>query len=333
MNPSSGTGAVPTAPSGAFSVAETARIVGVPEHRLRYWAQTGFVVPSRRDGGRPGYAFRDLVAVKVAKALLDAGLPLQRVRRSLDALRAGLPDDFDMLARVRVRCDHDRVIVQDRDLVFEPITGQLLLDFDVGTLEEQAATLLELSSPRGSQEIQRTAYGWFLMACEHERAWDGQDGSQESFRAAKHAYERALELDPEFAAAWTNLGGLVARVGDINAARDHFDEALRCDPEQPEAQANLAELALRSGDFEVAIAGYRQLLRSSPDYLDGDYGLARALLAVGGKAQALAHLERFCAAVDAMPSEERSGELEQRASCARSVAAKLRFELFDVPTC
>ena len=47
-------------------------------------------------GGRPGvprlYAFRDLVALRVVKSLLDGGMSLQRVRRSWDFLnrKAGL---------------------------------------------------------------------------------------------------------------------------------------------------------------------------------------------------------------------------------------------------
>jgi DNA-binding transcriptional MerR regulator len=47
-------------------------------------------------GGRPGvprlYAFRDLVALRVVKSLLDGGMSLQRVRRSWEFLnkKAGL---------------------------------------------------------------------------------------------------------------------------------------------------------------------------------------------------------------------------------------------------
>ena len=43
-------------------------------------------------GGRPGvarlYSFRDLVALRVVKSLLDGGMSLQRVRRAYDFLRA-----------------------------------------------------------------------------------------------------------------------------------------------------------------------------------------------------------------------------------------------------
>jgi DNA-binding transcriptional MerR regulator len=49
-------------------------------------------------GGRPGvrrlYSFRDLVALKVVRALLDGGMSLQRVRRAYEYLRkkAGLDE-------------------------------------------------------------------------------------------------------------------------------------------------------------------------------------------------------------------------------------------------
>ena len=44
----------------------------------------------QQTGGRPGvprlYSFRDLVALKVVKSLLDGGMSLQRVRRAWDYL-------------------------------------------------------------------------------------------------------------------------------------------------------------------------------------------------------------------------------------------------------
>src|SRR4029434_9139379 len=85
--------------AGLYSVRDVARIFGLHERRLRYWAQTGFVGPSQRQGGRALYTFEDLIGVKVAKELLDGGLPLQRVRRNLDALRSALPEVTRPLAR------------------------------------------------------------------------------------------------------------------------------------------------------------------------------------------------------------------------------------------
>ena len=105
--------------------------------------------------------------------------------------------------------------------------------------------------------------------------------------------------------------------------RDNFDEAIRCDPDQEEARCNLAELALRDGDFDLAIEGFRAVLSGDPDHLEAHYGIARALLRVGGRAQAKAHLERFCQGVEGLPAALRPDELERRRDQAAVVLRSL----------
>ncbi|MGB1699039.1 MAG: tetratricopeptide repeat protein [Nannocystaceae bacterium] len=307
----------------SYRASEVSKLFNVPVSRLRYWSQSGFIRPTGT-GARGGYRFTDLISIKVAKGLLDAGVPLQRVRRSLDALRVRLPDVEEPLAALRIRCDHARVLVEEEAGAFEADTGQLVLDFSVGALRNQAAKVLEL--PRVSSTVQDaefSAQAIFLRA----RARDAdcrEDGpTKEAFDEIESLYREALDADPEFAAAWTNLGGLLAERGNFDGARDAFDEALRIDPEQPEAQLNLSELALRDGDVELAIAGFRRVLASAPELLEAHYGLARALLEVGGKAQALAHLRRFCEGVERLPLHERDAELDAQALAAHGVLREL----------
>ena len=69
----SATMSLPESTDHLYSAAEVARLFELPESRVRYWSQTGFIAPSVRDGNRRFYTFRDLIAVKVAKELLDAG--------------------------------------------------------------------------------------------------------------------------------------------------------------------------------------------------------------------------------------------------------------------
>ena len=301
-------GGPPDAPQeGQLAVRQVARLFGLSEQRLRYWAQTGFLVPSRREKGRARYTFRDLIAVKVAKELLDAGLPLQRVRRSLDALRLKLARSQGDLASLRIRCDQDRVIVEDEAGAFEAVTGQRVLDFQVGDLSDDVAQVLAMPwTTRAREAGGPSAYESFLEGCALE--------DDDPARAAA-CYRRAVDLDPDLAAAWTNLGSLQVEAGDVDGARDSFAEALRSDPDQPEARLNLAELALREQDAELAIEGYRGVLVQHPDHPEAHYGLARALLAVGGRAQALAHLERFCRAMD--------GVADPRMASVRRTMARL----------
>jgi DNA-binding transcriptional MerR regulator len=320
---------------GSYSVREVARLFEVPEHRLRYWSQTGFLVPSLRRGDRRLYSFRDLIAVKVAKGLLDGGLPLRRVRRQLEALRTTLPRVRTPLHELRIRCEHDRVVVDDVAHRFEAASGQLVLDFEVSALRDQAAQVLALpwvgdDDEAGSDEP-RTAYEWFSFAQDLEDEWGGAPADTEGLMRARHAYEAALELDPGLAAAWTNLGGLLAATGDTEDAAEHFEQALRLDPEQEAARLNLAALALQGRRTTQAVTAYRELLRRDPDCLEAHYGLARALLQQGGKGEALAHLERFRAAVDRLPADERNPELQARHEQATEVIGTLRGELGRLP--
>jgi tetratricopeptide (TPR) repeat protein len=315
---------------GAWSVREVSRLFEVPEHRLRYWSQTGFLVPSLRRGERRLYGFRDLIAVKVAKGLLDGGLPLRRVRRQLEALRTSLPRVTAPLHDLRIRCEHDRVIVDQVAHRFEAGSGQLVLDFEVSSLRDAAARVLALPWVGDGDEgpaRPRTAYEWFLFAQELEDEHGEAPADMEGFERLRHAYEAALELDPGLAAAWTNLGGLLARMGDVEDAAEHFEQALRLDPEQDAARINLAALALQGGRTAEAAAGYREVLRRDPDCPEAHYGLARALLQQGGKGEALAHLERFRAAVDRLPLEERDPELQARREQVHAVIGTLRGEL------
>lgn len=92
-----------------FTSLQACRFTGCTQNQLRYWDKIGLVQPSvQSTGGRPGvrrlYSFRDLVALKVLKSLLDGGMSLQRVRRAFQYLRdnAGLDEH---LASVKLVTD------------------------------------------------------------------------------------------------------------------------------------------------------------------------------------------------------------------------------------
>ncbi len=92
-----------------FTAHQATKFTGCTPRQLRYWDSIGLVQPSvQQTGGRPGvprlYSFRDLIALKVVKSLLDGGMSLQKVRRSWGYLNetAGLDDH---LAEVRLVTD------------------------------------------------------------------------------------------------------------------------------------------------------------------------------------------------------------------------------------
>lgn len=90
-----------------FTALQASRFTGCTGNQLRYWDKIGLVKPTvQGTGGRPGvrrkYSFRDLVALKVVKSLLDGGMSLQRVRRAYTYLRdhAGLEEHLSTLKLV-----------------------------------------------------------------------------------------------------------------------------------------------------------------------------------------------------------------------------------------
>lgn len=274
-----------------FSVKDVAKLFSLAEARLRYWAQTGFVGPSVRRGGRAYYTFEDLIGVKVAKELLDGGLPLQRVRRNLDALRAALPDVERPLTRLRVCSDGDKVVVQGQDVAYEPASGQLLLSFAVASLTSQVAEVLLLPTGAAARSTPRvdvppaSAYATFLTGLTAE-----DEGKDEE---AEVLYRCAIKADDRFAAAWTNLGNVLSRRGARGQAREAYETALALDPEQPEARYNLANLLCDLGENDLALAEYRHVATICPEFADAHYNLGLLYARLGTRTQARNHLLRY----------------------------------------
>jgi DNA-binding transcriptional MerR regulator len=88
-----------------FTALQAARLTGCTPAQLDYWAGHGVVVPGRDGSGNDEYSFRDLVALRMVGALLDAGVPLARTRRAVAELVTGGED----LAGLRLVTDGNRV--------------------------------------------------------------------------------------------------------------------------------------------------------------------------------------------------------------------------------
>jgi tetratricopeptide (TPR) repeat protein len=279
-----------------YSIRDVARILAVPEARLRYWMQTGFVGPTVRKGGRFYYTFCDLVAVKAAKDLLAADIPLQKARKAVEALKKALPGDTHPHSKLRVCSDGDTIVALADDIAFEPIGGQVVMAFTVPSFGEHISEVLAMPrvDPSAPQAVEdspteanggTTAYRHFVEAC---AAMDRGDSQM-----AEHLFRQAIDLEPHMAAALTNLGNLVYRQGELEEARRLYERALEHDPNQPEARYNLANLLDDLGETDLAIAELRKVCAAAPEFADAHYNLGLMLAQVGGTSQAKQHLERY----------------------------------------
>src|SRR5499433_2260725 len=172
--------------------------------------------------GDSGYTFRDLLALRAASALLDAGASVRQIRAALTALRRQDPAREQPLAEVRLVLEGDRLVAQSDRVRFDPRTGQMVLALDSGGLEKAATATLGTGLVRPLAPPADQAETWFERASE----WDGDPAQWED---AVDAYRRVVSIDPTYAAAWNNLGLLLHCMGRYDEARDSYVTALEQD--------------------------------------------------------------------------------------------------------
>src|SRR6266571_1930945 len=236
--------------------------------------------------GDSGYTFRDLLALRAASALLDAGASVRQIRAALTALRRQHPGLEHPLAELRLTVEGDRLVAQSDRVRFDPRTGQMVLALDSGGLEVAATATLATGLVRPLAPPADQAETWFERASE----WDGDPAQWED---AIDAYRRVVSIDPTYAAAWNNLGLLLHRMGRYDEAGNAYLSALDHDPQCCEAAYNLGSLNEDTGNVEEAIRCYRRALDISPDYADAHFNLAGALARAGRGDEAVRHWQRY----------------------------------------
>ncbi len=97
---------------------EVCKIIGITYKQLDYYDRTNFIKPSVNGAGGYGtrrmYSFNDLMKLKVIKKLLEAGISLQKLRRTKRYLENYSEDDNSLL-RVTLISDGNTVYACDSD--------------------------------------------------------------------------------------------------------------------------------------------------------------------------------------------------------------------------
>jgi tetratricopeptide (TPR) repeat protein len=287
-------------PAQRFSLREAARILEVPEARLRALARAGLLDPQRGPIGLPSFGFQDLLLLRTTKGLLDSGVPMPKIRRIWASLRHQLSADVP-LTSVAISTDGETVVASDGASRWRPESGQMLLDFDASEIatkiEEAPPTpvapplpLLEIVHvPDPIDEASLSAEDWYEQ---------GTDVEADSPEEALRAYEHAVDLDPDHAEAHLNLGRMLHLAGDRGRAEPHYRAAVKLDPEDPTPHFNLGVLLDEIGRKDEAILAYRQAIKRDPDFADAHCNLGLLLESLGRRQEAMKHL---------MAARERAG--------------------------
>jgi tetratricopeptide (TPR) repeat protein len=266
-----------------FSPREVAKLLGLTPARLRALDKSQIVSPSAMRNGRKAYTFQDLIALRATHDLLAKGVRSKDVVQAIGALRRALPRVTRPLQELRIVSDGRRVVVQAEDGVFEPVSGQCMLDFRTADVSDDVVRVLR---HEGIGARARSAYDLYMRA-------SALDEDPNTFAEAEGLYKRAIELDPQLAIAYTNLGNIRFRQGDEAAAEQLYRKALEIDDHQPEAHYNLGYVMLERGYASRAVVYFEAAIKADPRFADAHFNLAMACEALGDRAKARVHWKRY----------------------------------------
>jgi tetratricopeptide (TPR) repeat protein len=259
-----------------FTTGEVAKILNLPDRRIRSFVRAGFLTPGRGPKKALQFTFQDLLFLKTAKGLIDSRVPAKRIARMLSSLKRQLPGDRH-LAGLKIYADGRRVVVWDGKARWQPDSGQFLFNFDARSVVSKLK--LPLSVPKPVQQ-ELTAEHWFNLGVELEAT---------STAEAQRAYHLALELDPRMGNAHLNLGKLYHDANDLKKAEAHYQAAISSDPQDPAPHFNLGVLLEDIKRPPEAIQAYREAIKLDPSFADAHYNLGLLFESLGRKAEAVAH--------------------------------------------
>src|SRR5882724_9553493 len=152
------------------------------------------------------------------------------------------------------------------------------------------------------------AYEFYLRARKLFQQW-----TRQSIELARQMFERAIELDPYFAAAWAGLatahvylfswGG---RDPDLQNARNASSRALELDPELADAHVAAGQSFSMEQRYVEATAEFETAIELDPTLFDAYYYSARSCFKAGDLEKAL---ERFEKAQSIQPEDYQSAAL------------------------
>jgi predicted Zn-dependent protease len=264
----------------SYSVQDVERLLRLSRSTIKGLIDGGFITPKRGPRRQYRFSFQDLIVLRTARALTQANVPSRRVRRALDELRQNLPETMP-LSGLSICAVGERVVVRDGTSRWQVDDGQYVLALDV-VVEEGELHVVDRKAP--APVPAPGARDWFGQGLDLE----GSDAV-----AARAAYERAVDEDPQNLAAWVNLGRLLHEHGKLKDAESVYRRALAaCGPDAL-VFYNLGVLLEDLRRPAAALEAYQSAIAEDPGLADCHYNLARLYESFGQPQHAIRHLGQY----------------------------------------
>jgi Flp pilus assembly protein TadD len=259
-----------------YSRAEVRRRFRITERQLRTWERLGLISEAQT------YSFSDLIAIKTLIKLRENRIQTRQIGRALSSLREHLAWVKHPLSELRIVSDGRKITVHVAGQKMEPISGQILFDFDAAELGGVKA----FPDGKRARNAQRESEAWFQKGLELEESGAPID-------EAIDAYSKVLDLNPGAAGALVNLGTIHYRARRLAEAEKYYVKAIIADPSYPLAEFNLGNLYDEQNRHEEALIHYRRAVELNPKYADAHFNLALLCERMNDPLKALLHWRSY----------------------------------------
>jgi tetratricopeptide (TPR) repeat protein len=267
-----------------FTLGRIHSMLGLSRSVISGLIAAGFVTPSRGKRREYRFSFQDVVLLRTAYSLQAAQIPPRKILRSLERLKASLPDELP-LTGLRIAAVGSEIAVREGDLQWSADSGQLLIDFEVKPAQGSIRFLShEAADDEDADDDAENAADWFTRAMQLE----ADDPPQ-----AERAYRQAIALAPDYVDPYLNLGVILCNAGRCDEAVQLYRDALKQLPGEPLFHFNLAIALEDAGRDEEALASYDACLQRAPDMADAHYNAARLHERLGHATRAIRHYSAY----------------------------------------
>jgi tetratricopeptide (TPR) repeat protein len=217
---------------------------------------------------------RDLRAKRVRPAV---------IRQSLMAMQKQVAGMENPLVEASAFSVGSHVAYRHQGHSFDPVTGQLVLNFEPVGAVLSAKPRSEKVKPIATCTTAADLFARGVAMEEHPSTHD----------EAIRSYQQVLELEPGHAAAHINLGTLYYNRRDFASAEKHYRLAVEADHRYALAYFDLGNVLDETGRVDEAAESYRTALQLAPTYADAHYNLALAYERLGKPRRALNHWRAY----------------------------------------
>ena len=270
-----------TATKQAYSRDEVLRLLGVSKRQLRSWEEQRLISSSG------SFTFSDILVLRMLLGLRKSQVSSTQIRRAIEAVKRKLGELHNPLTEVRIYSQGKRIEVQFAGKRMEPISGQLLLDFDEAEIKKLLAFPGQgehAAAP--TPQARREAEHWFERGLELEQTGAPMEEIVE-------AYRKASDIDPGSAGALVNLGTVHFNARDWHQAERNYRKAIEVDPNYALAHFNLGNLCDERGERGEALNHYLAALKIQPNYADAHYNVALLYQSIGQPLKAVRHWKLY----------------------------------------